>query len=106
MLDTAAKKLETDLAAQPARRAELQEALGTTYRALGLFREAILLEEKVLDYHRAASGREHPDRLMAMHNLALYYAEVGRWDEAIKLQEEVLLSAARTIRSTPTRSVQ
>ncbi len=91
ILDTAAKKLETDLATQPARRAELQLALGNTYSALGLNREAILLKEKVRDYHRAASGTEHVMTLAAMHNLALSYAAAGRWDEAIKLQEEVLL---------------
>ena len=34
-LDTAAKKLETDLANQPARRAKLQATLGPTYYALG-----------------------------------------------------------------------
>ena len=54
MLDTAAKKLETDLADQPARRAALQATIGFTYYALGLSREAIPLQEKVLDYHRAS----------------------------------------------------
>ena len=90
MLDTAAKKLDTELANQPARRASLQATIGSTYFALGLFREAIPLQEKVLDYHRAASGPQHPDTLGSMNNLALSYAAVGRLDQAIKLLEEVL----------------
>ena len=62
-LGAAAKKLETDLANQPARRAKLQATLGSTYHALGLYREAIPLQEKVRDYYLAASGPEHPDTL-------------------------------------------
>jgi serine/threonine protein kinase len=89
-LGSAAKKLETDLASQPARRAKLQATLGETYHALGLYREAIPLREKVRDYHLAASGLENLDTLRAMHNLAHSYAEAGRLDEALKLQEEVL----------------
>src|ERR1019366_6328866 len=52
-LDAAAKKLETDLASQPSRRAKLQATLGTTYSALGLYPEAVLLQEKVRDYYLA-----------------------------------------------------
>jgi TPR repeat protein len=90
MLDTAAKKLETDLSDQPARRASLQATLGATYWALGLARDAIPLQEKVLDYHRATVGPEHQDTLAAMNNLALSYDAAGRWDEALKLRKDVL----------------
>jgi serine/threonine protein kinase len=68
-LDKAAKKLETDLATQPARRATLQATLGSTYFALGLYPEAIRLQEKVRDYTLAALGPEHPNTLSAMHSL-------------------------------------
>ncbi|MCX6872834.1 MAG: tetratricopeptide repeat protein [Verrucomicrobia bacterium] len=90
MLDNAAKKLDTDLADQPARRASLQSSIGSTYHALGLSRDAIPLREKVLDYHRAAGGPEHPDTLKAMDCLASSYFVAGRLDEAIELQEQVL----------------
>ena len=89
-LGAAAKKLEADLAGQPARRAKLQATLGLTYHGLGLYREAIPLQEKVRDYYVSASGPEHPDTLQAMHNLAWSYAEAGRLGEALKMQEEVL----------------
>src|SRR6185369_413273 len=87
---TAAKKIETDLAIQPERRAKLQATLGNTYHALGLDREAIALQEKVRDYYRAASGAKHPDTLTAMQRLALSYYWAGRRNEALKLREEVL----------------
>jgi eukaryotic-like serine/threonine-protein kinase len=45
-LGAAAKKLDTELADQPARRAKLQATLGSTYYALGLYREAIPLNRR------------------------------------------------------------
>jgi eukaryotic-like serine/threonine-protein kinase len=89
-LGAAAKKLDTDLAGQPARQAKLQATLAMTYYTLGLVREAIPLQEKVRDYDQAAFGTEHPDTIAAMHQLALLYQKVGRRDEALKMQEQVL----------------
>ena len=89
-LGTAAKRLEKDLAGQPARRAELQATIGLTYHDLGLYREAIALQEKVRDYYLLASGPEHPDTLKAMHRLAFSYDRAGRWGEALELRERVL----------------
>jgi eukaryotic-like serine/threonine-protein kinase len=89
-LGAAAKNLETELADQPARRATLQGTLARTYHTLGLDREAIPLQEKVCDYLRATSGPEHPDTLLAMHRLALFYEGAGHRADALKLQEQVL----------------
>ncbi len=89
-LSNAVKRLESDLASQPARRAEFQAALGTTYFALGIYSEAVPLQEKVLAYCRTASGPEHPKTLSAMHNLATSYDEAGGRSEALKLREEAL----------------
>jgi serine/threonine protein kinase len=89
-LDNAAKKLETDLAAQPVQRAKLQTTLGNTYLALGLARQAIPLQEKARNFLLSSAGPNHPDTLLAMHKLALSYATAGRLTEALKLREEVL----------------
>jgi serine/threonine protein kinase/tetratricopeptide (TPR) repeat protein len=89
-LSNATKTLETELTNQPARRAKLQATLGLTYFALGLYGEAIPLQEKVRDYYLTNSDREHPDTLTAMDSLARSYVEAGRWDEALKIGEQVL----------------
>jgi serine/threonine protein kinase/tetratricopeptide (TPR) repeat protein len=89
-LAAAARKLESDLASQPALRAKLQSTLAWTYHSLGLNREAIPLQEKVRDYYLTADGLADPDTLMALHVLAIFYDDVGRRDEALKLREEVL----------------
>ena len=70
-LGAAEKKLETDLANQPARRAKLQATLGSTYYALGLYPEAISLQEKVRDYYLATLlARNIPTRFKRMNDLA------------------------------------
>jgi len=89
-LGAAAKKIETDPAIPPARRAKFQATLGQTYYALGLLREAIPLQEKVRDYYLTAAGPEYLDTLEAMHNLAQSYYMNGSGEEALKLQEKVL----------------
>ena len=90
MLGAAAKRLDTNLTGQPARRAKLQNTLGLTYYQLGLFREAIPLQEQARDYRRAALGPKHPDTLLAMHELANSYGDAGRSEEALRLRDEVL----------------
>jgi eukaryotic-like serine/threonine-protein kinase len=90
ILDTAAGKLETDLATQPAQRARLQAILADTYVSLGLFNEAIGLAERVRDYHLATKGPDHLDTLGAIYNLAYYYYGAGRRNEALGLREAVL----------------
>ncbi len=90
VLGAAVKKLDTDLTNQPARRAKLLSTLGKTYRALGLFREAIPLQEEVRDYFLAVSGPENPETLLEMNNLGNSYFAAGRRDEALHLREQVL----------------
>jgi eukaryotic-like serine/threonine-protein kinase len=89
-LSNATKRLETELTNQPPRQAKLQATLAQTYNALGLYREAIPLQEKVRDYYLAASGPEDTNTLEAMNKLAIFYDCVGRRDEALKMKEEVL----------------
>jgi eukaryotic-like serine/threonine-protein kinase len=96
-LDKAARKLENELPTQPARRAQLQSTLGSTYAALGLFREAILLNEKVRDCCVATFGPKDPDTVIAMHNLGDIYVEGGRRSEALKLNEQVLTLSRKVL---------
>jgi eukaryotic-like serine/threonine-protein kinase len=89
-LSNATQKLETELTNQPARRAKLQATIARTYWKLGLYLEAIPLQEKVRDYYLAASGPEHTNTLNAMHNLAVFYEKAGYRDKALHLHEQVL----------------
>lgn len=88
LLEKAARKLETDLATEPAQRARLQGALGRTYFGLGLYRDAIPLHEKVREYFLTTSGPEHTNTLNAAIRLAECYQRAGRNSEALRVAEE------------------
>ncbi|HEY7116969.1 MAG TPA: tetratricopeptide repeat protein, partial [Tepidisphaeraceae bacterium] len=90
LLDSAARRVESELAGQPARRAALQLTLGRTYNAMGLPRQAIALHEQARDYFRATLGLEHHSTRAATLHLAASYGQAGRLPEAITLQSEVL----------------
>jgi tetratricopeptide (TPR) repeat protein len=91
ILDSAAKKLDTQLATQPARKAQMQYALGLTYHALGLAAEAVPLLEAARDYYRTTFGPAHPASLTAVRELSFSLAGAGRQTEALQLQEEALV---------------
>lgn len=90
LLDNAAKKLETDIADQPTRRAKLQHTLAKTYHNLGLYSKAIAVQEEVRDYYSEAFGETHPDTALANQRLCRFYAGGGRFDEALQLAEKTL----------------
>jgi serine/threonine protein kinase/tetratricopeptide (TPR) repeat protein len=89
-LGAAVKKLEIDLANQPERRAKLQAALAETYYALGLYREAVSLQEKSRDFYLAAFGLEQTNTLSVLGSLANSYFGTGHRVEAVKVGEQVL----------------
>jgi len=89
-MDRAVTNLDHDLAAQPELRARLQSTLGVTYWSLGLYREAIPLQEKARDYYLKNWGLENKNTLIMMNALANSYSDAGRTDEALKLREQVL----------------
>jgi serine/threonine protein kinase len=89
-LDTAARRLESDLTAEPARRAQLQATLGRTYLSLGIPGDAIPLLKKATDYYQSTFGRDHPDALTVTRHLGFAYTEARNYDEAIPLQEDLL----------------
>ena len=91
ILGVAGEKLETELADQPARQAKLRATLAATYDAMGLYREAVPLQEKVRDYYLGTAGPEHPNTVDAMNNLARSYYYTSRRAEAVKLLEEALV---------------
>jgi serine/threonine protein kinase len=90
VLDDAAKRLDTELEGQPARKAELRESLGRTYYFMGFPEKAVLLQEEALQYHLATSGPKSRDTIWVMHNLAFSYWKADRRDESMKMQEELV----------------
>ena len=90
MLGRTESYLDINFSDQPERRALFQGILGRRYHSVGFYPEAIPLLETSRDFFLAARGREHPDTLAAMHDLANAWYSVGRRPEALALHGEVL----------------
>ena len=90
VLDRASAKLDKGFAGSQATKGALLDALGRTYRGLGLYDRAVSLHTKARAVRETALGPDHPDTLASRHNLATAYQEAGRMSEAIALHEGTL----------------
>ncbi len=90
-LERAAARLDKDFAGQPDRRAHFQQVLGTTFHALGLYHEAIELQEKAYNYYLNSLGKQDERTLSAATDLALSYCFGGKPGYAGRLQEDLVV---------------
>ena len=56
----------------------------------GKYNQGIIFAEKAYQYAIKRFGKEHPDTLVSMNNLALLYRSQGRYGEAEPLCKEAL----------------
>lgn len=93
ILDQGAEKVHQDLADQPLIQARLLTTIGTVYRKIGLYDEAVYLLEEGLDLRTRLLPENHPELAQSLHDLAGVYIQRGWFDEA-----EPLLRRALAIR--------
>jgi Tfp pilus assembly protein PilF len=89
-LERAATKLDEDFKGQPDRRAHFQHVLGNTFHALGLYDEAIKLQQEAYNYQLSTRGEEDLRTLSAASDLALSYSLGGKPGYGARLQESLL----------------
>lgn len=89
-LGKAVERVDKDLSDLPERRAQLLFTLGNTYSALGLHRESVPLQKKILEDRRKRLGPEHPETLTAMAALSSSLALAARSEEALTVYRELL----------------
>jgi tetratricopeptide (TPR) repeat protein/tRNA A-37 threonylcarbamoyl transferase component Bud32 len=90
VLDKARAKLEQAFAGSQATRGALLDALGQTYKSLGLYESAVAVHTQARAVREAALGLDHPDTLTSRSNLAAVLRDTGRVPEAIALDEATL----------------
>jgi serine/threonine protein kinase len=90
VLDRASGRLDQEFAGSQATKGALLQALGRTYRGLGLFDQAVSLHTRARAVREAALGPDHPDTLKSRYDLAGAYRDAGRLPEAIALHEATL----------------
>jgi serine/threonine protein kinase/tetratricopeptide (TPR) repeat protein len=90
VLDKARARLEQGFAGSQATRGALLDALGQTYKGLGLYDSAVTVHTQARAVREAALGLDHPDTLTSRSNLAAALRDAGRVSEAIALDEATL----------------
>jgi eukaryotic-like serine/threonine-protein kinase len=96
-LDRAAERITEKFDRQPEVEASIRNTIGTTYEDLGLYPEAAKQLEGALDLRRRVLGREHPDTLRSMTNLAHVYWGEGKYAQAEALGNEALPTMRRVL---------
>jgi tetratricopeptide (TPR) repeat protein len=64
--------------------------LALTYSALGRYQDALVLQEKTLEFHRRVLPENHPDIGTSCFNISLSYGQAGDFHQAIKKAREAL----------------
>jgi tetratricopeptide (TPR) repeat protein len=95
VLDRAEKQLEKALPDQPLTQAALLQTIGLSRMGLGMAQEAIRSLSRAKELTGAELGDNHPETLMAMHELANAYADAGQYAQGIAIHEQIL-QAKRT----------
>ncbi len=90
VLERAAKALDQRFAEQPLVQAQLRDAIGSTYQALGLYDVAEPHLRSALELHRRELGDEHPDVANSLNNLAALLQANGDYAAAEPLYREAL----------------
>ncbi|KAJ6535347.1 hypothetical protein DFH09DRAFT_1324968 [Mycena vulgaris] len=69
---------------------DFQQEYAEVYRSAGLYENVAQLVVIVVERQGMILGKEHPDTLSAMNDLAITYSNLGRLQEAEEFQVEVL----------------
>ena len=78
LLNRAATQLEQDFTGSPETKGALLDALGETYRGLGLYDEAVSKLTKASQVRESALGPDHALTFSSRNNLANAYRAAGR----------------------------
>ena len=87
LLDRGAGRIGTELGGQPLLQARLMDTMGDVYGNLGLYDEAVTLEEKTLHLREAALGPDDPEVASSLNALGDLYRQQARYEaseDAIK----------------------
>jgi tetratricopeptide (TPR) repeat protein len=97
LLDKAAARVDKELKDQPLIAAWLQSKLGVVYLKLGHYTNAEQLLRTAVETRERTLGKEHPDTLGSVNNLASLLSDKGDYAEAEPLCRRALEAQERTL---------
>jgi serine/threonine protein kinase/tetratricopeptide (TPR) repeat protein len=89
--------LEKSFADQPLIEARLRMTIGMSFHYLGDNQKAAEQFKTARELYSKVLGDEHRDTLSSMHKLALSYLELGRYEDALLLNKEVIARKTATL---------
>ncbi|MEP6690356.1 MAG: serine/threonine-protein kinase [Gemmatimonadaceae bacterium] len=90
VLDGAAKRIETELAGEPAVRAELESVIGGSYQSLGRYDDAKRHLDTALALRRRVDGARSNSAVIGLNNVAGLFLARGELDKADTMFREAL----------------
>jgi len=97
ILDRGAEKASRELGSQPVVQARLLSTMGRVYYSLGLYDQALSLDEKALELRRGHLGEKHLDVAASLVDLGTVHWKKGEYEKArehfelaLALREELL----------------
>ena len=100
ILDRGARRIEIDLAQQPAVRANLMHTMGEVYTGLGLYEPASRLLGEAVDLQREIAAEPHPRLVASANSLGATLYLKGEYGASQRVFEDAL-AAARALDSEP-----
>ena len=97
ILARAVETIEKEFADQPLVESALRGTIGNTYRALGLYAQAVSQLERALAIHRQALGDDHPDTLESINDIGVVLESTGKHAEALTYSREALEGNRRVL---------
>ncbi len=97
VLNRAAFAIDEEFADQPAVRAALQQTVAATYMRIGLYPQALPLQESALETRRTELGDNHEKTLASISNMGLLLQMMGKLDKATPYAEETLAGHRRVL---------
>jgi tetratricopeptide (TPR) repeat protein len=97
LLKKATEAVQVQFVAQPTINARLDESIGASYHAIGLYAQAIERHAHAAALYRSAFGPADRRTLEASGNLAMAYFYGGRLDEAVAAYEGALAASREAL---------
>jgi non-specific serine/threonine protein kinase/serine/threonine-protein kinase len=92
-----ARRIESDLEAQPIVRARLEATIGSVLTSLGMYSDAVPLLQRALQSRRRALGDDHTETIATANSLANAYWYRQQYQEAEPLYVEVVQRRTRLL---------
>lgn len=97
ILDESARRVESELNAQPDVQAAIHQTIGQSYQAIGALSEARSHLEKALETRRGVVGAEHADTLASMDSVAMLDLAQGELARAEQVCKSALDASTRVL---------